>query len=183
MFAEVDDEERDEERKRVLETGLPDPECRHPSDHLPIGCVLAWRRDERDGEARRLIVVDEEGNVRSETRPTDERTAFRTPREELEDLLRRCPYDSERQRSDVRFVLSPIDPPINSTTNARPTEEQLRQIDLRRDKKREVISSSSWGVRPWLKKIWKASKEAGAWERKRERERIVRNEEAGHDGT
>lgn len=91
--------------------------------------------------------------------------------DELEYLVFKCPYDSEEQRSNVQFVLSPIDPPLCTQTKKKPTPSQLEQINERRDMKSVVLASSSLGVRPWLKRIWKANKQVGAYERHLERQK------------
>ena len=40
--AEVE-KRRDEERMKVLASGLPSMDCKYPSDHLPIGAVFDWK--------------------------------------------------------------------------------------------------------------------------------------------
>mmetsp|Transcript_10589 Transcript_10589/g.22583 ORF Transcript_10589/g.22583 Transcript_10589/m.22583 type:complete len:440 (-) Transcript_10589:72-1391(-) len=197
---------REKERKSVLRTGLPDPDCKYPSDHLPIGCIFDWKLDANEdacvidhgsydqypgdlstcieAEVRGLKIVDAKGNVIEQvnlnsTNSADsqydsgveemEQRNFKTPREELEYFLQNCPYDSERQRSDVSYVLSAIEPPLSTMQNSRPTPEQLKQLNDRRNKKAELLATASLGVRPWLKNIWKASKKVGAREREEEK--------------
>jgi hypothetical protein len=173
---------RDYERRKVLSTGLPSPDGQYPSDHLPIGAVFDWKvnnvdkqqhhDDDDTKEIRRLHIVDEEGNNVEEALPQDEPTtaleeqqSFETPNHELEFLMTNCPFDSLEQKSVVMFLLKPINPPIDFTTRAKPTKEQLEQLDAKRDKKAELLKSASLGVRPWLKKIWKVEKQVGKWER------------------
>ncbi|KAL7545971.1 hypothetical protein ACHAWF_016664 [Thalassiosira exigua] len=174
---------REEERRRVLTTGLPSPDGRYPSDHLPVGAAFDWKLDERgddgsgandsDGscaegkEVRCLHVVDAEGNDVREILPrAAPRPTFDDPREELAHLVAHCPYDSPRQSSDVRFVLSALDPPLDPVKRERPAAGQLEQLAARRERKAELLSTASAGVRPWLRDIWKASKRAGKWERR-----------------
>lgn len=200
---------RDEERKRVLKTGLPDPECKHPSDHLPIGCMFDWKWDTSDDacfvddinsnessgssscndkEVRSLKVVDAEGNIVKQVNSISkdatgmlnlsnqqqmQHQTFETPYDELEYLLQNCPYDSEQQKCDVHYILSPIEPPLCTINNTPPTVEQLHEINARRDKKSDVLATSSLGVRSWLKKIWKANKQVGAWERNEDRKKLM----------
>ncbi|KAL7464574.1 hypothetical protein ACHAXS_004912 [Conticribra weissflogii] len=196
------EKKREKERKSVLRTGLPDPKCKYPSDHLPIGCIFDWKLDANDDvciiddgsgkeypddpstcmevEVKGLKIVDSKGKVieqvnlnspshaNSQSEPGLEemnQRNFETPREELEYFLQNCPYDSERQKSDVFYVLSAIEPPLSTMQNSRPTPEQLKQLNDRRDKRAEVLATASLGVRPWLKNIWKASKKVGTWER------------------
>ncbi|KAL3764495.1 hypothetical protein ACHAW5_004758 [Stephanodiscus triporus] len=180
---------REDERRNVLATGLPSLECKYPSDHLPIGAIFKWRLDEcrdydgsgRDdsvpctdvGEVRVLSVVDSEGNdvqkvmQNSKQRAQMQEHSLMNPREELDYLLNSCPYDSEAQRSDVKFVLSPIDPPLSLASSERPTPDQMMQLDARHVKKAQLLSTASLGVRPWLKNIWKANKQVGKWDRQR----------------
>ena len=187
---------RDEERMSVLTTGLPDPACKYPSDHLPIGCIFDWKVDEEsclldhdgnneeqsdcsDGEVRGLNIVDAEGNtLDSEPSQSDEEnpSSFDNPKDELKYLLLRCPYDSEQQQLDVQYILSPVEPPLCLTTKAKPTKEQLQQIEERRVRKSDVLSTASLGVRPYLKQIWKANKQVGAWERNEERLKLEEEE-------
>ena len=160
---------RDNEKRKVLSTGLPTPDGKYPSDHLPIGAVFDWKMNSgeasdsaiwsTDDRIRRLQIVDEEGNNVEDATPQDDPTAleaqqsFDTPIQELEFLIQRCPFDSKKQRSDVQFLLSPIEPPIDLTTRAKPTPDQLAQLAVKREKKAELLKSASLGIRPWLKKI------------------------------
>lgn len=178
---------RDFERRKVLATGLPSPDGKYPSDHLPIGAVFDWKvddvdikenSDEKHGDGdirqdvRKLQIVDEEGNNVEEAIPQDEPTAFieehqsfSTPNDELTFLMKNCPFDTLEQRSDVEFLLEPINPPLDLTTRTAPTREQLAQLNAKREKKSELLKHSSLGVRPWLKRIWKAEKQVGKWKR------------------
>jgi len=196
--AEVE-KRREDERRKVLASGLPSLKCEYPSDHLPIGARFEWKWDEcgdscllndceeddeecsvdhcvNGGEVRGLNVVDSEGNdvqddtlqeqLHREQKRTQEHT-FETPHEELEYLLHSCPYDSAEQRSDVEFILSPLDPPMSLTTKEKPTPDQMKQLEARREKKAEVLKTASLGVRPWLKKFWKVNKDVGKWDRRK----------------
>lgn len=172
----VVEQRRHQERMKILSTGLPDPSCKYPSDHLPIGGVFDWRWNASSDKIRTVTVVDAEGNALDYSRNSSlpeslefEALKFETPKDELEYLVLHCPYDSVDQRSAVRFILSPIDPPLCTETKRKPTPVQLEQIKERRDKKGEVLSTSSMGARPWLKKIWKVSKQVGALERNADR--------------
>ena len=157
----------------MLATGLPSPGCEHPSDHLPIGAIFRWRRDgSQGGGVMALDVVDAEGNdVRTLAGSSKQRTqmqeehAFANPREELDYLLDCCPYDSDEQRSDVKFVLSPIDPPLSPASSERPTPDQMMQLDVRHAVKAKLAATASLTVRPWLRNIWKANKQVGKWDR------------------
>jgi hypothetical protein len=173
------EQRRNQERLNILSTGLPDPLCTYPSDHLPIGCIFDWQYDENNDSLRNLTVLDSEGNIidfsnnttttTRESLQFEEMTKFETPMEELEYLVLNCPYDSEEQRSAVEYILSPIEPPLCTETKKKPTSVQLEQIEDRRNVKSEVLASSSLGVRPWLKRIWKAQRQVGAYERNLER--------------
>jgi len=191
---------RDEERRKVLASGLPSLECEYPSDHLPIGATFDWKWDdcgdsclldeneEADNDAstecidgggvRGLNVIDSEGNDVQDDATQDQlmqekqkmqQQCFENPRDELDHLIHSCPYDSEEQQSDVRFILSPLDPPLDLTSKERkrPSPDQLKQLDVRRAKKADLLSTASLGVRPWLKNIWKADKQVGKWDRQR----------------
>ena len=110
---------RDNEKRKVLSTGLPTPDGKYPSDHLPIGAVFDWKMNRAeasdgvngstDDGIRRLQIVDEEGNNVEDAIPQDDPTeleaqeSFDTPIQELEFLIQRCPFDSKKQRSDVQF--------------------------------------------------------------------------------
>jgi hypothetical protein len=165
---------REDERRGVLATGLPSPGCEYPSDHLPIGAIFRWKRDEsRRGDdgavCGALHVVDAEGNdVQTLAESSKQRTqmqehAFANPREELDYLVEYCPYDSDEQRSDVQFVLSPIDPPLSLASSERPTPDQMMQLDARHATKAKLAAMASLSVRPWLKNIWKVNKQVGKW--------------------
>jgi hypothetical protein len=170
------EQRRCQERMKILSTGLPDPSCTYPSDHLPIGGIFDWQWDNSCHKIRSLIIVDAEGNTldhsKNSTKPESlefETLQFQSLIDELEYLVLHCPYDSVEQQSTVQFILSPIDPPLCTETKRKPTPVQLKQINERRDKKGELLSNSSLGVRPWLKKIWKVSKQVGALERSTDR--------------
>jgi endonuclease/exonuclease/phosphatase family metal-dependent hydrolase len=177
---------REDERNRVLATGLPSPGCEYPSDHLPIGAIFNWKRDRSreyssictdGGEVGVLNVLDAEGNdiqqimQNSELKAHPQEHALNNPREELDHLLDCCPYDSDEQQSDVEFVLSSIDPPLPLASCERPTPDQMVQLDARHAKKAQLLLTASSGVRPWLQNIWKASKQVVRWERQHLMER------------
>lgn len=174
---------REEERRKVLATGLPSLDCKYPSDHLPIGATFDWKWEECDDdssstlvvgkEVRRLTIVDSEGNnVQGklvQNKPRVPHLEFENPEKELNYLLEYCPYDSDEQESAVKYILSPISPPLSLsfTSNETPTKDQMEQIEARHAKKVEVLSTASLAVRPWLKKIWKANKQLWKWNRHR----------------
>ena len=108
------------------------------------------------------------------------RRTFDTPREELDDLLRDCPYDSDEQRSNAWFVLNLIDPPLCLVKKERPTPNQMEQLGARRDGKARLAATASPGVRLWLKDIWKASKRVGKWERRNAVEEARLTGKGGH---
>ncbi|KAL3791007.1 hypothetical protein HJC23_002996 [Cyclotella cryptica] len=175
------EQRRCQERMKILSTGLPDPSCTYPSDHLPIGGIFDWQCDTSSNEARTLTVVDAEGNTLDHSQNSSQPESlefevlqFESPKDELEYLVLHCPYDSVDQRLAVQFILSPVDPPLCTETKRKPTPIQLEQIKERRDKKGEVLSTSSLGVRPWLKKIWKVSKQVGSLERNTDRNRELK---------
>mmetsp|Transcript_3920 Transcript_3920/g.6680 ORF Transcript_3920/g.6680 Transcript_3920/m.6680 type:complete len:740 (-) Transcript_3920:85-2304(-) len=177
---------RDHERGKVLSTGLPSPDGKYPSDHLPIGAVFDWKLDVKSEEnsssakhgndskdIRRLQIVDDEGNNVEEdisqdgpTALIEEQQCFETPNHELAFLKKNCPFDTLEQQSDVNFLLQPINPPIDLKIRKAPTPEQLEQLNAKREKKAELLKSASLSVRPWMKKIWKVEKQVGKWERR-----------------
>ena len=185
---------REEERLKVLAGGLPSMECKYPSDHLPIGAVFEWKWEEcgdsclLDGEygtdhcvdgaeVRGLNVVNSEGNnVQDDSLNENEgeqknKQSFENPHDELDYLLHCCPFDSEEQQSDVQFILSELNPPLELLSKERPTPDQMEQLEARRLKKAELLAAASLAVRPWLKDIWKVNKQVGKWDRQREIER------------
>ena len=107
----------------------------------------------------------------SELKAHPQEHALNNPREELDHLLDCCPYDSDEQQSDVKFVLSSIDPPLPLASCERPTPDQMVQLDARHAKKAQLLLTASSGVRPWLQNIWKASKQVVRWERQHLMER------------
>ena len=110
-----------------------------------------------------------QGKLDVQDKPRVPQLEFENPEEELNYLLEYCPFDSDEQESDVKFILSPISPPLSLsfTSNETPTKDQMEQIEARHAKKVEVLSTASLAVRPWLKKIWKANKQVGKWNRHR----------------
>ena len=82
----------------------------------------------------------------------------------------------------MQYILSPVEPPLSLTTKAKPTKEQLQQIEERRVRKSDVLSTASLGVRPYLKQIWKANKQVGAWERNEERLKLEEEEKEEEEG-
>ena len=176
----------DDERQQVLASGLPSLDCKYPSDHLPIGAMFDWKWDVRNGDdgvegteegaPRALIVVNADGNdvqdgALRERLNQEERKSqlqlFETPHEELEYLLHNCPYESQNQQADIRFALSPLDPPMSLTTKERPTPDQFRQLAARRETKAELLRTAALEVRPWLKNMWKVNKKVGKLDRHR----------------
>eukprot|EP00956_Cyclotella_meneghiniana_P023879 scaffold47232_cov57-Cyclotella_meneghiniana.AAC.1 len=174
---DIIERKRNQERIDILSTGLPDPKCTYPSDHLPIGAVFDWQW-ESNHTIRNITVLDDEGNIVDFTHQDDTsqpefklyEQSFENPNDELEYLISKCPYDSVDQRLAVEFILSPVNPPLCTEKKTKPTRDQLDQINKRRDVKSEVLASCSSGVKPWLKKIWKANRQVGARERSQELE-------------
>ena len=183
---------REEERRKVLASGLPSFDCDYPSDHLPIAATFDWKWDDCadscllddndndestvhcvDGvEVRGLNVIDSKGNNvqdDAEQNQVEEvqqiQQNFDNPHDELHYLLQYCPYDSQEQQSEVQYILSPLNPPISPTAKDRPTSHQLKQLDERRDRKAVLLKTASLRVRPWLKNIWKANKKVNKWDR------------------
>ena len=184
---------REEERMKVLASGLPSLNCDYPSDHLPIAATFDWKWDEcadscllddtddddessahcvDGGEVRGLNVIDSKGNNvqdDSQYNQVEEvqriRQNFDNPHDELHYLLCYCPYDSQEQQSEVQYILSPLSPPISLIAKERPTSHQLKQLDERRDRKAVLLKTASLRVRPWLKNIWKANKKVNKWDR------------------
>ena len=130
-----------------------------------------------EGKVRGLNVVDSEGNIiQDDSLKEDDKLVsvqqqmrkeqFETPPEELDYLLQSCPYDSEQQASDVRFILSPLDPPLTTGSKyEKPSPDQMEQLEARRNKKAELFATASLGVRSWLKQIWKVHRQVGKWDR------------------
>ena len=114
-------------------------------------------------EVRELNVVNEEGtNVQDDSCLSDAeqqtQPTFDNPQEELNYLLQSCPYDNDEQKSDIQFILSDLNPPISLTSKERPSPTQMQQLEERRERKSNILKTSSLGVRPWLKNIWTANK-------------------------
>lgn len=56
------EKKRRQERNAIISTGLPDPSCTYPSDHLPIGGIFDWEWETND-TIRNITVLDNEGNI------------------------------------------------------------------------------------------------------------------------
>lgn len=138
-----------EHRRLVIENGLPS--IHNPSDHLPIGCVLEWKDT---GTEQEIDLRHKEMNF-----VTRNMTATEAMDQAMK-LLNTCSFDSEEQRADFLFVISEV-PGLNDM-KGKPTEYQITQIRLRREKKKElmeIVSKEQKHIMEEIAKLTKAAQE------------------------
>ena len=132
-------------QRKILDTGLPSAD--HPSDHLPVGCIL----DLQEGKLQNLL--------------KKKRTKYNTTQmneAELRDaaakLLEAYPFASKKEQTDFLYAISGI----NFDKDNIPTEEQILQIRDRRAKKKELFSKASEDNVEILEEIAKLIKAANS---------------------
>ncbi len=158
-----------EHRQQILESGLPSR--LHPSDHMPVGCILQWDVPTDSNLIKDLRSCDDhvdcfldststssDGNSSgngfgggmsdSEEKKKGETLAS----EQIIELLAACPFTSKEQRSDFEFVISPVEgiPPDKGKL---PTKDQILQVQQRRKVKKKLWEDVSDDVRKILERV------------------------------
>jgi mRNA deadenylase 3'-5' endonuclease subunit Ccr4 len=134
-------------KRKILDVGLPS--ANHPSDHLPVGCILEL--EETQPILKNLLkkkCLKHKTTVMSESEL----------RETAAKLLDAYPFDSKEQKEDFMYVVGGI----YVHKDSRPTECQIQQIRDRRAKKRELFSKVSAENTEILQEIAKLIKAANS---------------------
>jgi len=113
-------------QRKILDTGLPSAD--HPSDHLPVGCILDFENAKLENLLKKKR-VNYKTNLMSEVELRDSAA-------KLMDIY---PFASKEEKSDFMYAISGI----NFDKDNKPTKEQILQIRDRRAKKKELFSKAS----------------------------------------
>lgn len=145
-----------EHRHLVIQYGLPSRF--HPSDHLSVGCILEWDLNEN---AMDLCQNQQETSPDSSTvtstsaeKGQDSKDHSERIRQEIENLMESCKFDSDEQRSEFEFVISPVD----VVKGQKPTQDQIDAIKKRREVKKKLFSQVSDELRSAMERIIVLSK-------------------------
>mmetsp|Transcript_23597 Transcript_23597/g.34967 ORF Transcript_23597/g.34967 Transcript_23597/m.34967 type:complete len:482 (+) Transcript_23597:143-1588(+) len=112
-------------KRKILDAGLPS--ANHPSDHLPVGCILEL--EETKPILKNLL---KKKCLKHKTTLMSEAEL----RETAAKLLDAYTFDSKEQKEEFMYVVGGI----YLDKDSRPTESQIQQIRDRRAKKRELFS-------------------------------------------
>jgi len=128
-----------EDQQQILATGLPSG--LHPSDHLPIGCILEWTST---SQAKELCTKNSSDaiSIREET-SAEEKVL------EAIELFNSCPIVSEEDRAELRYIITPVS---GLPKKGRPSSDQLEELKDRRIKKQALLSKVSDEVRQMLER-------------------------------
>lgn len=137
-----------EDRRRILATGLPSE--LHPSDHLPIGCILEWSGTARADDLCQMTNSTDEIFIEEET-SAEEKIV------EAMELFDVCPFVSEGDRAELRYIITPV---LGLPKKGKPSCDQLQELKDKRIKKQQLLSRVSDEVRQILERGLKLLKDA-----------------------
>lgn len=140
-----------EHRNEVIQYGLPSRF--HPSDHMPVGCILEWEID-KHVKIKDLRHHQDFKTSSSKGEDDDDNSSPEKKREtlsrEITELLEACPFISGQQRTDFEFMISPVE---GLESGRRPTESQISEIQKRRAIKKRIWSEVSDDTKQILERI------------------------------
>ena len=135
----------DELRRLNLEQGMPNEF--HPSDHIPIGCVLQWTGISLGDGGFLVDLKDAKEETVCEI--VDDMSCSELMIE-AEFLLEACPFQSENHRKEFEYIMSDIP---GLPEKGKPSDEQLAQLNDRRERKDKLLTDVSEEVGPILRRI------------------------------
>jgi mRNA deadenylase 3'-5' endonuclease subunit Ccr4 len=134
-----------DQRRSILESGLPS--IYHPSDHLPIGCILEWQSDRR---SENLCVRPSE-HIYNDMNALELKKA-------ASDLLASFSFDSPEQKAEFLYIISEVDAKGDTLSK----DDQIRQLRDRRRRKKNLFSNIPKDKVTYLEKIIKLLKRANS---------------------
>jgi hypothetical protein len=142
-----------EHKERVLTSGLPSEF--NPSDHLPVGCILEFDRVKKMDLriTQNLRTIRQERNAKIEGMNAEDRAS------EALELLHKYPFESEEERREFQFVLTPV-PNLPEKGKGKPTSKQLKLLDEKRTKRESLLMKASSEKRESMKEIIKLFKQS-----------------------
>jgi mRNA deadenylase, exonuclease subunit and related nucleases len=136
-----------DQRKHILESGLPS--IHHPSDHLPIGCILEWKSDEK----RENLCVYPTDRVYNEMDAHDLNKA-------ASNLLESFPFDTPEQKGEFLYIIRDIN--NNAHRESLSKDEEIRKLRDQRQRKKILFSEIPKEKVKDLEKIIKLLKRANS---------------------
>jgi len=131
-------------QRDVVENGLPSKY--NASDHLPIGCILQWKRgDKVDMRSRHRGY----GRRKYNTKKMSQAELV----EESNRLLKKVVFDSPKQKEEFVFIIGHGDDIEHD--KAEPTKDHIKLVRKRRAMKKELLGSISSGLKQDLEEIVK----------------------------
>merc|ERR1712154_621588 len=70
----------------------------------------------------------------------------------IEQLIQTCPFDTEDQKRELYYVLTPVSDIVKGK---KPTEDQLKQLKDKKNRKKKLLNESSRDVQRVLGDIFK----------------------------
>jgi len=131
-----------EDQQQILATGLPSE--LHPSDHLPIGCILEWPSN---AKAKELCTKKDSSDVREETSAEENIL-------EAMKLFDTCPL---QDRAELQYIITPV---LELPAKGKPSSDQLEELKDKRMKKQALLSKVTDEVRQMLERGFKLLKDA-----------------------
>jgi mRNA deadenylase 3'-5' endonuclease subunit Ccr4 len=154
-----------EHRNQVIKNGLPSRF--HPSDHMPIGCILEWDVSSENNYKDLCRLHEEPYHLESiklllRTEKSKEDKKDRTVEDalnEMAELFNACPFASEEHRLEAEFVISPVEG-LPTPRGVKPSDEQILQVKKRRTMKKKLWEEVSTDVRQMIERCIVLQKEA-----------------------
>ena len=141
----------DEHHYQVIKHGLPSRF--HPSDHLSIGCILEWNFNDNPKNLCNSPLTERISEDGCEIKDESELIQL-----EINELMNSCQFQSDEQRSEFEFVISPVD----IVKGQKPSQEQIDAIKKRREKKKKLFNEVTDQMKRTLEKIIILSKKIAA---------------------
>lgn len=129
----------------------------HPSDHLPIGCILEWTGTATTTQAAKELCKKRKSTsdalfVREEEKMSAEEMIL-----EAMQLFNACPFDSEEDRAELDCIITPVS---GLPKKGKPSGDQLEELKGRRIKKQALLAKVSDEARQMIERGLKLLKES-----------------------
>jgi hypothetical protein len=112
-----------DQRKHILESGLPS--THHPSDHLPIGCILEWKSDRK----REDLCIHSTDHIYNDMNALELTKV-------ASDLLESFAFESPEQKAEFLYVISDVN--LDGGTLSK--DDEIRKLRDQRRRKKNLFS-------------------------------------------
>jgi len=149
----------EQHRLDILKSGLPNGF--HPSDHMPVGCMLRWTKTDKDNDNGGLDLKDLKEDDHKIIITSSDPNELRA---EANEWLSKCPFENEMQKKEFEYICSDVIIPGGGgrikLRRGKPTQEQMKEIKEKRVRKENLLDALSEEGTFILKRVLRLLKEA-----------------------